>query len=74
MYNFETITSPIDEKIELLHDFCILRPNASRQETAVRNILMSCANEHQMDIKLHNILCGDETIKDFIARHKTICH
>lgn len=74
MYNFEPITNPIDAKIKILRDFCILRPNAHVQTAAVRNILTACANEHQMDIKLHDLLRGHETIKEFIARHKTVYH
>ena len=72
MYNFEIITNPIDEKIEILHDFCILRPNAHKQEAAVRNILSACANEQQMDTKLHDLILGDETVKEFINRHSTL--
>ena len=70
MYNHDTIINPIDAKIEILRDFCVLRPNACRQEAAVRAILSSCANERQMEIKLHDLILGDETIKEFIARHK----
>lgn len=60
----------IDEKIELLHDFCILRGNAHKQEQAVRNILANCKTEVQMEQKLHNVLKGEETLKDLIMRER----
>lgn len=60
--------SPIDEKIELLRDFCILRKNANKQEEAIRNILAGCKSEIQMEQKLHNVLHGKESLKDLINR------
>lgn len=59
----------INEKIELLNEFGILSSTATRQEEAVRRILSECNNEIQVEQKLHDILCGNETLKDFITRH-----
>lgn len=59
----------IDEKIELLRDFCLLRGRATKQEETIRKILATCDNEIQMEQKLHNVLRGKETLKDFIDRH-----
>jgi hypothetical protein len=64
-------TNPIDDKISLLRDFCLLKRNASKQEAAVRQILGDCETETQMEQKLYNVLHGKETLKDFIARHNT---
>lgn len=62
-------TNPIDDKIEILRDFCILKRGAAKQEAAVREILENCENEIQMEQKLHNVLRGKETLKEFIGRH-----
>lgn len=62
-------TDPIDEKIELLRDFRLLRRTATEQETAVRRILGGCT-EIQMDQKLHDILCGNKTLKEFIEQEE----
>ena len=58
----------INEKIELLRDFCILRHKAKKQEAAVRSILAGCKSEIQMEQKLHNVLYGAESLKDLINR------
>lgn len=62
--------TPIDEKIELLHDFGVLGENATKQEKDVRKILATCKNDIQMEQKLYNVLHGKETIKDLIARER----
>lgn len=62
------MTNYINEKIEILRDLCILRPNAKRQESAIRDILGDCRTEIQIDQLLHNVLCGKETLKELIAR------
>ena len=73
IYNEGININPIDEKIELLHDFCILRKNATKQEAAIRNILSTCKSEIQMEQKLYNVLHGNETLKDLIKREELRC-
>ena len=58
----------IDEKVELLRDFCILKNNATKQEEAIRKILASCSSEVQMEQKIHNVLYGKESLKDLIKK------
>ena len=62
------MTSYINEKIEILHELCILRSNATQQEAKLKNILGTCNTEIQVDQILHNVLCGNETLKDLIKR------
>jgi hypothetical protein len=69
MYEIYGERSLVDEKIELLKDFCILRRGATKQEEAVRNILATCDSEIQMEQKLYNMLHGKETIKEFISKN-----
>lgn len=59
----------IDEKVELLYDFCILRHNARKQEEAVREILGSCKSEAEMDRKLRDVLVGGKPLKEFINQY-----
>lgn len=68
IHNEMSERNPIDDKIEVLQDFCILRKNAKKQEMAVRAILATCDTEIQMEQKLYNMLRGKETIHDFIQR------
>lgn len=69
MYDFNEMTNrdPIDVKIELLHDFDILRSSV-KKEVATRRILADCKNELQMDIKLHDLLRGKVTLDDIIEK------
>ena len=59
-------------KIRLLMDFCILKGSAKKQIESVYNILATCNSEVQMDQKIHNMLHGKETLKDFINRHNSL--
>lgn len=59
----------INEKIELLQDFCILRHNAHRQEEDVRAILSACKTEDEMDRKLRDVLVGGKPLKAFINQY-----
>lgn len=68
-YEINEDVNPIDKKIEVLKDFCILNSRSKTQEKAVRDILANCQSETQMDQKLYNVLRGTETLKEFIARH-----
>ena len=56
----------IDKKISLLQDFCILRPRHTKNEQAVRKLLESCINEHQMTRLLHDVLCGTKTLNELL--------
>lgn len=60
----------VEEKIELLHDFRVLLSNATKQEATIRNVLTLCPSYIRMEHKLHNILYGNETVKDFIKREE----
>ena len=60
----------INEKISILRDFNILKYNSHKQEDAIRKILGNCKSEIQIDQKLHDILCGNETLKDLIKREE----
>ena len=75
MYDFNEMSNrnPIDEKVSLLHDFCILRKGATKQEAAIRNILANCPSEIAMEQKLYNVLRGNETLKDLIKREELNC-
>lgn len=59
----------INDKIKILKDFCILSKGRSKSEPAVRNILKGCDTEYQMENKLHDLLCGNETLQAFITRN-----
>lgn len=61
--------TPIDQKIELLQDFCILSRRAKKQEEMVRSILATCTSDVQMEQKLYHLLRGSETLQEFISRH-----
>ena len=67
---FENI---INEKIELLHDFCVLNKRAPKQEQSVRDILSRCKSEIEIERKLHDVLRGYETLKQLIKREETRC-
>jgi hypothetical protein len=66
------IKSPIDIKIDYLHEMGVLRSNATKQEEAIRIILATCTNGTQRDIKLHDLIVGNETVSEFIRRHEHI--
>jgi hypothetical protein len=69
MYTRKNEPNIIDAKIELLRDLCILTRNAKKQEAAVRAILERCQSEVRIEQKLHDLLCGNETLKEFISRN-----
>ena len=68
MHNEMADRNIVDDKIELLKDFCILRKGATKQEESVRIILSNCPNELAMERKLFNVLHGNESLKDLIKR------
>lgn len=63
---------PIEAKIELLRDFCILRRGATKKEKQIRAILARCKSEIQMEQKLHNVLRGIETLDELIIKEKIL--
>ena len=73
IHNELSVVNPIDEKVELLKDFCILRKGATNQEKAIRAILGNCKTEIQMEQKLYNVLRGNESLKELIQREETKC-
>lgn len=72
-YNHQDIETIIDEKIEVLYDFTILPSKHCKDAKKVRKILANCTNEIQMDIQLHNLLHGTETLDQFIKRGELKC-
>ena len=67
----KTMTEIICEKIQLLYDFCILMtryhmhdPNENR----VREMLEACKSEREIERTLHDVLVGNETLAQLLAR------
>lgn len=62
----------VAEKMQMLYDFCILKPQKNhlpdpRQE-AVRAMLEQCESERKMEVLLHDVLLGRETIGALLQR------
>lgn len=70
MYVHNENSNPINQKLELLRDFCILKTNAYKQEEAIREILGACKSEMEMDRKLRDLLIGDKSLKEFIKQYR----
>ena len=64
----------VEEKIGVLRDFKVLLSNASIQEATMRNILTLCKSDIRMEQKLHNVLYGNEPLRDLIDRDKVAMH
>ena len=65
------MTEIIYEKLELLYDFCILTMRANKhdpKENRVREMLSSCKSEREMERTLHDVLVGNETLEQLLAR------
>lgn len=59
----------INEKVELLYDFCILRHRrgeADSREDAVRELLNKCGTESRMQNVLHDVLLERTTLTDLL--------
>lgn len=61
----------INEKIELLYDFCILRyrrrkPDA--RENAVRELLEECGTESRMQNALHDVILERITLTELLQK------
>lgn len=69
LHNEMSAVDPIYEKIKLLRDFRILGDNATKQEVQVGLILTNCNSDIAMEQKLHNVLHGNETLKELIDKH-----
>lgn len=61
-----TIDDIINEKVDLLYDFCILLGRHDHREKAVRTMLKECGTEYRMTIKLHDILRGRRTLNQVL--------
>lgn len=62
----------VNDKIELLQDFTILRDDDIKQEVSTRLLLTTCKSEIQMEQKLYNVLHGSETLEDLLARDDAV--
>ena len=64
----------IDEKVQILYDFCILAhrgkngTGTDKREKRIRDMLAKCKTERQMTIVLHDVLMGRETIDQVLQR------
>ena len=56
-----TLNEIVDKKINLLHDFYIIKGES--QANDVRELLSSCGTEIQMDNIIHDVLVGNTTIE-----------
>jgi hypothetical protein len=74
----DNIINPIDEKVSMLYEFCILiHPKVKGKgkeevpddrEPAVRTVLGNCKNEIQMEQVLHDVVIGNTTIDTMLKR------
>ena len=65
------MTEIIYEKLELLYDFCILTMRANKhdpKENRVREMLSACKSEREIERTLHDVLVGNETLGQLLAR------
>lgn len=62
------MTKIVNEKIKILRHFGIIESGDIELKEAVRKILFGCKSEIQMEQKLYNVLRGNETLNDLIAR------
>lgn len=67
----ETKKDFIAKKLNLLHDFCMLKKNDEREQR-VFDILNKCESERQMDILLYDVVRFNETIDEFITRKENV--
>lgn len=65
-----TIEDIVEEKINLLYDFRILRrgkyKSRDSREQTVRRMLLACGNENRMETALHGIHIGDYTLNELL--------
>lgn len=61
----------INEKVELLYDFCILRYRKGKpdaREDAVRELLNKCGTETRMQNALHDVLLERITLTELLQK------
>ena len=65
-----TIEEVIDEKIDLLYDFRILRRGKHKErdcrEENVREMLLACGNENRIDSAIRGIHTGAYTLNELL--------
>ena len=66
------MTEIINEKVDLLYDFCILRHRRGNKEdareNAVRQMLKKCGTETRMQIALHDVLMDKITLSELLQQ------
>ena len=62
------MNNPVLNKMMVLRHFGILDNAKPSQTNALKSILKSCQNETQMDNVLHDVLYGNETLEELLAR------
>ena len=65
------MTEIINEKVELLYDFCILRHGRGKEdsrEDAVRKLLTKCGTEIRMETVLHDVLVGRISLTELLQK------
>ena len=61
----------INEKVEILYDFCILRHRKGKpdvREDAVRELLTKCGTELRMENALHDVLVGHIKLTELLKK------
>lgn len=65
----------VNEKVELLYDFRILRHRRGKpdsREDAVRKLLTKCGTETRMEIVLHDVLLDRISLTELLQRKELI--
>ena len=72
--------NPVETKIAMLYEFCVLTPQVIKvrkksrtelpdeREPAVRKILEQCTNEIQMEQVLHDIVVGRKSLNTMLKQ------
>ena len=63
--------SIVDEKVELLYDFCKLRHKKGgpdSRENAVRKLLEDCGTEKRMQIVLHDVIMDRISLSELLKK------
>ena len=62
------MTNLIQQKIELLEDFCIIEKHNDPRRRLVRKALRQCGTELHMEQMLYDVLRGTTTIENVLAQ------
>ena len=66
------MTEIINEKVDLLYDFCILKHRRwgkpDNREDAVKKMLTECGTEFRMQNALHDVLMGRIKLTDLLKQ------